>query len=132
MSNFVSAIIVAAGGSTRMGISDSKQFIPLLGKPAIAYTLTAFQSCALIDEIIVVCREQDMERIQEIVLELGVSKVSKLVLGGTCRAESVRCGMNAAAENAQYFDHQARQRRKCDREHARSHTAPCGADAAGV
>ena len=44
-----------------------------------------------------------MERIQEIVLKLGISKVSKLVLGGACRAESVRCGMNAAAENAQYF-----------------------------
>ena len=31
MSAFVSAIIVAAGGSTRMGSSDSKQFIALLG-----------------------------------------------------------------------------------------------------
>ena len=75
MSNFVSAIIVAAGGSTRMGISDSKQFIPLLGKPAIAYTLTAFQSCALIDEIIVVCREQDMERIQEIISRFTMERV---------------------------------------------------------
>ena len=35
MSAFVSAILVAAGGSTRMGTSDSKQFIELLGKPAI-------------------------------------------------------------------------------------------------
>ncbi len=35
MKNFVSAIIVAAGGSVRMGIADSKQFLPLLGKPAI-------------------------------------------------------------------------------------------------
>ena len=30
MSAFVSAVIVAAGGSVRMGIADSKQFIPLL------------------------------------------------------------------------------------------------------
>ncbi len=29
MSAFVSAVIVAAGGSVRMGIADSKQFIPL-------------------------------------------------------------------------------------------------------
>ena len=44
MSSFVSAIIVAAGGSVRMGIADSKQFIPLMGKPAIEYTLKAFES----------------------------------------------------------------------------------------
>ena len=35
MSAYVSAVIVAAGGSVRMGIADSKQFIPLLDKPAI-------------------------------------------------------------------------------------------------
>ena len=34
MSAYVSAVIVAAGGSVRMGIADSKQFIPLLDKPA--------------------------------------------------------------------------------------------------
>ena len=45
MSAFVSAIIVAAGGSTRMGTADSKQFVPLLGQPAILYTLRAFQAC---------------------------------------------------------------------------------------
>lgn len=43
MSAFVSAVIVAAGGSVRMGIADSKQFIPLLSRPAIEYTLKAFQ-----------------------------------------------------------------------------------------
>lgn len=44
MSAFVSAVIVAAGGSVRMGIADSKQFIPLLSRPAIEYTLKAFQN----------------------------------------------------------------------------------------
>ena len=78
MKNFVSAIIVAAGGSVRMGIADSKQFLPLLGKPAIEYTLRAFQKCHLIREIIVVCREQDMERIQQIADENGFSKVKRL------------------------------------------------------
>ena len=48
MSAYVSAVIVAAGGSVRMGIADSKQFIPLLSHPAIEYTLNAFQKCYLI------------------------------------------------------------------------------------
>ena len=59
MSAFVSAIIVAAGGSTRMGTAGSKQFIPLLERPVIEYTLRAFQDCKLISEIVVVSREQD-------------------------------------------------------------------------
>ena len=103
MSAYVSAIIVAAGGSVRMGIADSKQFIPLLSRPAIEYTLKAFQNCYLIKEIIVVCREQDKERIQSIVEENGFSKVNNLVLGGASRAESVRNGVEAANENAKYY-----------------------------
>ena len=103
MKNFVSAIIVAAGGSVRMGIADSKQFLPLLGKPAIEYTLRAFQKCHLIREIIVVCREQDMERIQQIADENGFSKVKRLVPGGASRAESVRNGISAADENTNYY-----------------------------
>lgn len=103
MSAFVSAIIVAAGGSVRMGIADSKQFIPLLSRPAIEYTLRAFQNCYLIKEIVVVCREQDMERIDSIVAENDFSKVKKLVVGGASRAESVRNGVKAASEKAEYY-----------------------------
>ena len=101
--NYVSAIIVAAGGSVRMGIADSKQFIPLLGHPAIEYTLRAFQSCHLIKEIIIVCREQDVERIHRIADENGFSKVKKLVLGGASRAESVRNGIAEVNHNANYY-----------------------------
>ncbi len=103
MSAFVSAIIVAAGGSTRMGISDSKQFIPLLGKPAISYTLSAFQNCALISEIVVVSRAQDIDRIFALSQECGFDKVIAGVEGGACRAESVKNGILAADAQAQYF-----------------------------
>ena len=103
MSAYVSAIIVAAGGSVRMGIADSKQFIPLLSHPAIEYTLSAFQKCHLISEIIVVCRSQDIDRIRKISDENGFSKVSKLVIGGESRAQSVRNGISAANQEAKYF-----------------------------
>lgn len=103
MAAYVSAVIVAAGGSVRMGIADSKQFIPLLSRPAIEYTLSAFQKCHLIKEIVVVCREQDMERIQQIADENEFTKVSKLVSGGASRAESVRNGIEATNEKAKYF-----------------------------
>lgn len=103
MSDFVSAIIVAAGSSTRMGTADSKQFIPLLGKPAIAYTLSAFENCALIQEIILVCREQDMPRIREIADSIGCQKLTALVRGGDSRQESVCSGVAAVSPQANYF-----------------------------
>lgn len=103
MSAFVSAVIVAAGGSVRMGIADSKQFIPLLSRPAIEYTLKAFQNCYLIKEIVVVCREQDTERINKIVELNGFDKVSHLVRGGESRADSVRNGIGACSESAKYY-----------------------------
>ena len=103
MSAFVSAVIVAAGGSVRMGIADSKQFIPLLSRPAIEYTLKTFQKCHLIKEIVMVCREQDNDRINKIIELNGFSKVSKLVKGGDSRADSVRNGIGACSENAKYY-----------------------------
>ena len=103
MSAFVSAVIVAAGGSVRMGIADSKQFIPLLSRPAIVYTLKAFQKCHLIKEIVIVCREQDNDRINKIIELNGFSKVSKLVKGGDSRADSVRNGIGACSENSKYY-----------------------------
>ena len=102
MSDFVSAIIVAAGSSTRMGTADSKQFIPLLDKPAIAYTLSAFEGCDLIQEIIVVCREQDEPRIREIAESLGCQKLAGAVVGGDSRQQSVRNGIAAVSPQANY------------------------------
>lgn len=103
MSAYVSAIIVAAGGSVRMGIADSKQFIPLLSRPAIEYTLKAFQNCHLIKEIVVVSREQDKQRIRNIADENGFTKVSAIVCGGASRAESVRNGVEATDKKAKYY-----------------------------
>ena len=103
MSAFVSAILVAAGGSTRMGTSDSKQFIELLGKPAIEYTLRAFESCALISEIVVVCRAQDGDRIKKLVRSAHFNKVNAIVEGGDCRAQSVQNGIAAADRRTQYY-----------------------------
>ena len=103
MSAFVSAIIVAAGGSTRMGTAGSKQFIPLLERPVIEYTLRAFQDCKLISEIVVVSRELDALQIKEIADNNGFSKVKAVVNGGDSRAHSVKNGIAAASSGAEYY-----------------------------
>ena len=72
-------------------------------KRQIEYTLKAFQKCHLIKEIVIVCREQDNDRINKIIELNGFNKVSKLVKGGDSRADSVRNGIGACSENAKYY-----------------------------
>jgi len=98
------AILVAAGSSTRMSsCSSSKQFIPLLGIPAIAHTLTAFEAAQLIQEIVVVCRLEDKKEMLSIIHQYHIKKVSMLVPGGKTRQQSVAAGILAASAQAAYF-----------------------------
>lgn len=101
MKLFTSAIIAASGNSTRMGLDISKQLIKINGKPCIEHTLTAFENCDVIDEIVVVCRAVDMKSISEIAS--GFSKVKAVVTGGDTRADSVRNGVMSCSDNACYF-----------------------------
>ncbi|MBQ7132996.1 MAG: 2-C-methyl-D-erythritol 4-phosphate cytidylyltransferase [Ruminococcus sp.] len=101
MKHFVSAIIAASGNSTRMGLSISKQLIDLCGKPTIYHTLSAFEKCEVIDEIVVVCREIDMDSIKAIADSF--SKVRAVVTGGDTRADSVKNGVEACSKNSQFF-----------------------------
>ena len=98
---FTAAIIVAAGDSTRMGGNMSKQLIPILGRPAIEYTIRAFQNCGLIDEIIVVARSSDIDDIAHIAF--AFKKVTTVTRGGADRAESVRKGINAASKKTTHY-----------------------------
>lgn len=100
---FVSAIIVAAGDSTRMGLSYSKQFIMLCGKCTIEHTLDTFQSSDVIDEIIVVCRPQDEEMMANIISAEGFNKVKGLTHGGKTRDESVKNGIALCDEKTTHF-----------------------------
>lgn len=100
---YVSAIIVAAGNSTRMGLDISKQFIPLLDRPVISYTISAFEKAETIEEIVIVCRPQDESQIEEIVCRYKYKKVSAIVNGGNTRGESVKNGITAANNFATHF-----------------------------
>jgi len=98
---FTSAIIVAAGDSTRMGGKLSKQLIPINDRPAIEYTLKAFQNCSLIDEIVVVARSADIDDIAGIAFEFR--KVTTVAAGGATRMESVSRGVRAADKRATHY-----------------------------
>ena len=60
------AVVLAAGNGTRMGIDKSKLLIEIGGKTVIERSVAVFENMAEIDEIIVVCRECDVERFSEL------------------------------------------------------------------
>ncbi len=97
---FTSAIIVAAGNSTRMGGAVSKQMAVLDGMPVVVRTLRAYQQCPQIDEIIVVAREDEMARYYEFKDKYNLTKLVHVVKGGDDRQGSVLKGLKKVREHA--------------------------------
>ena len=102
MAPATSAVIVAAGNSTRMGKGVSKQLLKLAGVPVLARTLHAFSQSGYIDEIIVVTRPEDMREISTILTTYGIKKPVRLVAGGATRAESVKRGVEAISKKTKF------------------------------
>ncbi len=88
------AIIVAAGASTRFGSAIPKQFQTIAGKPVLIHTLQRFEDTIDIDEIIAVVSPDRVEFVDRLVLDYRISGLGKVVAGGATRAESVRNGLD--------------------------------------
>jgi len=96
----LTAIIVAAGSSQRMGFD--KLFARLGEKPVIAHTLDAFERAECVDEIILVGRDDRLRELQELVRHGGLKKVRHFASGGVHRQDSVRAGLNLLAPETRY------------------------------
>ena len=92
-------IILAAGNSTRMGNDISKQFLPLMEKEVISYTIETFEECDLIDEIVLVIKENDVSRFELLIKKYNFKKI-KLVVGGNNRQESAYIGLKNISKSA--------------------------------
>ncbi len=64
---YTSAIIVAAGKSTRMNGDITKQLVSLCGIPVAVRSILAFENCALINEIIIVAASGEEKEYEKIV-----------------------------------------------------------------
>ena len=94
----VCAVIVAAGSSRRMG-GENKLLLPLDDAPVLAHTLSAFEKCAAIRDIVLVCREQDILPYSDLARAFGISKLHTVTRGGDSRTASVLAGITAAPED---------------------------------
>ena len=103
MNNFSkksAAIILAAGIGSRMGCEKAKQTIEIFGKSVLKHTLLAFDRADCVDEIVVVCRENEQCFVNKELHE--ISKASRSVIGGKCRAESAFLGFSAISSDVEY------------------------------
>ena len=89
---YCGAVIVAAGNASRMGGID-KVMAPLQGEPMLLRTVRTFQECDAIKEIVIVTREDLLERVSAMCGKFD--KVMAVVVGGKDRPESVNNGLNA-------------------------------------
>ncbi len=85
------AIIVAAGSGTRFKSDKPKQFIEINGKPLIVHTLERFQAAGSVDSIVLVLAADQ----GNVFRADNITKLSKVVVGGETRAESVANGLKA-------------------------------------
>ncbi len=96
----VTAIIVAAGGGTRIGFD--KLLAPLAGEPVILRTLRAFEACADIAHVLIVAAPDRAEIIRSLADAALLTKITGFVEGGAERHFSVWNGLSALPETCAY------------------------------
>ena len=92
-------VIFAGGSGSRMNTkSRPKQFLDLHGKPIIIYTIELFDNHPEIDAIVVVCLESWIPFLEKMLKKFEISKVVKIIPGGTTGQDSIYKGLCAAEE----------------------------------
>jgi len=91
----VSAVILAGGSGSRMGMAENKVYLPLDGRPAILYAVEAFDRHPYVDELIFVTRAEEQSEAELLLREASLQKSWRIVVGGDSRKASVS---NAIAE----------------------------------
>jgi len=89
------AIVVAAGSGKRFNSTIPKQFLEILGKPLLIYTLERFERCDSVSEVILVLSSAEIANFTNIAGKFDIRKITKIVSGGMTRAESVFNGFRA-------------------------------------
>ncbi|MCL2424755.1 MAG: 2-C-methyl-D-erythritol 4-phosphate cytidylyltransferase [Oscillospiraceae bacterium] len=93
-------VVIAAAGTSQRCKGEDKLFFSINDKPVIVYTIEAFESCKLINDIIIVTREDRVEDIAKLCAQYSFKKVSLVIKGGQTRLESVLNGIHAASKKA--------------------------------
>ena len=101
------AVIVAGGSGLRMGTTLPKQFLPLLGKPVLWYSLNTFLNAWPDLEIILVLPQDHLAAGEAIVSNSGDPARIRITVGGETRFHSVQNGLALIQGPSIVFVHDA-------------------------
>lgn len=87
------AMILAGGVGNRFGSTTPKQFVEVLGKPVLVYTIEAFEQHEEIDAILVVCVKPYIEYLWDLKKKYGLDKLKWVTEGGDSFQSSVLNGI---------------------------------------
>lgn len=89
------AIVLAAGVGQRMRSGGlPKQFLQLMGKPIIVYTLEKFEQADDIDKVIIVCHGSYVDQMQKLISLYQLNKADRIIVGGSNRQNSLQRGLD--------------------------------------
>lgn len=90
----ITVMILAGGVGSRVGAGRPKQFVEILEKPILAYTIEIFQNNPQIDAIEVVCHKSWKEYLLDMLQKYNLNKVKWIADGGETFQDSVINGIN--------------------------------------
>jgi 2-C-methyl-D-erythritol 4-phosphate cytidylyltransferase len=88
-------ILPAAGIGTRMASNKPKQYLLLAGIPVIIHTLRTFLSIPRITELVLAVQPAEIENVQALLNEHGLTSRIRIAPGGENRQQSVANGLAA-------------------------------------
>ncbi len=94
-------IIVAGGSGSRMQSAVPKQFMIVGGEPVVARTINTFSQALPGADIVVVLPAEHIAMWKNLAARFDVA-VHRCVAGGKERFHSVKCGLDALAEDVEY------------------------------
>ena len=89
----VHSILLAGGSSDRFNNEENKVYFPMGGKPALSWPLETLDNSDKVDSIILVVRDEDWEKTNNVIQLVNPKKLSGVTIGGNTRHESEYQGL---------------------------------------
>ena len=88
------AVVLAGGSGTRLGAEGNKVYLPLAGRPLLAWSLQAFADAPGVGRLVLVTRPADRARAEAV---RATNDRIEIVDGGTTRHDSERAALRLLA-----------------------------------
>ena len=94
----VHSILLAGGSSDRFNNEENKVYFPIGGKPALSWALETLDNSDKVDSILLVVRDEDWEKTNNVIELVNPGKLSGVTIGGNTRHESEYQGLTYLKE----------------------------------